>query len=558
METIIYKVNRSTFRAIAAVLLTSAGLSSCGDDAAGLLPDNHAATTPYAPIQFVVEENEIPDTRSTGDITTDNISEIAVFAYRTTNEWTTQDNLNFMNNRKVVKSGNVWNYTPPLFWGPSLFSFFAVSPQPSAASGIIPLIAANDAGYPSFTVTPPAYPTSHVDFCTAKPVMNASKQDTNGPAAGDGGGFVSFHFAHIFAQVSFSARHIYTFNNEWPEVYIDAIELSGLMGTSILRFNSAGYTLDTPNTPATYTLSVTRGELTSTKALHSSETGSDIITATEGMLCLLPQTIPAGAKLTVNYRIYDVPYVSEIPLNNGDVWQAGKRYNYQLVLDAENRVWNFPYTGTLQTLALPADGTYRFEAWGGQGGSGNRSGGLGGYVKGYNAMNKDDALYICVGQAASNNAGSTGGAGGVNPLGGSGGRGSNAYNANWPGGGGGGAASDVRTSNLNIAGLNLDNDPSLDPRIIVAGGGFGSSENAGSSTSNFGGQAGANGAGGTPPTGGTRIGTGGGGGGFRGGKGGLKVDTSWNGSSSTYDMTSPLIQPGVRSGNGYVRIILLP
>lgn len=125
--------------------------------------------------------------------------------------------------------------------------------------------------------------------------------------------------------------------------------------------------------------------------------------------------------------------------------------------NAAGTVWDFPYTGAVQTITL-GKGTYKLEVWGAEGGSYNTSyasGGKGGYSYGTITLtDKSTTLYVYSGGQGSAYTTSTytsQGGGGFNGGGGAG------YC-----GGGGGGASDIR--------IGTD---SLYARVIVAGGGGG-------------------------------------------------------------------------------------
>ena len=157
-------------------------------------------------------------------------------------------------------------------------------------------------------------------------------------------------------------------------------------------------------------------------------------------------------------------------------------------------VYNFAYTGNVQTFTAPEDGEYTFEAWGAQGGQpANKSvlGGAGGYTSGEISLKKGDTFYVYVGQqrndgAAAWNAGSTGG-----------------YY-------GGGGATDFRLSNGTWGNAN-----GLRSRVVVAGGGGAATSYSATAKGGYGG--GLIGGSGTnvrfdasyliniPPTGGTQV-----------------------------------------------------
>ncbi|MDR0745284.1 MAG: hypothetical protein LBF17_02170 [Mediterranea sp.] len=238
-------------------------------------------------------------------------------------------------------------------------------------------------------------------------------------------------------------------------------------------------------------------------------------------------------------------------------------------MDVDDKVWNFAHTDAIETFTAPQDGTYRIDVWGGEGGGVISSGGslssgrLGNYAGGDIELKENDVLYVCVGSKAVDTDYKTRGAIGKNPGGGSGGLGGpNATNEPVPSGGSGGAASDVRTSNTDISGINLelDENKTVDTRIIVAGGGGGKGQR---NNVNSGGQAGANGAnGGTGDAGGPATNSGhGGGGGYRGGNGGSGQSQQGNSGLNYVDgsrFTNIVQYEGVRSGDGLVSITLLP
>jgi hypothetical protein len=118
------------------------------------------------------------------------------------------------------------------------------------------------------------------------------------------------------------------------------------------------------------------------------------------------------------------------------------------------------YTGQVREWTVPAAGIYKIEAWG----ASSNGGGLGGYIGGNVALNKNDKLHIYVGGQGR----ASDGNGDVNvwPGGWNGGGSSGA--SKYSHGGSGGGASDVRA-----AGGAWDNSDSLNSRIIVAGGGGG-------------------------------------------------------------------------------------
>ena len=121
-----------------------------------------------------------------------------------------------------------------------------------------------------------------------------------------------------------------------------------------------------------------------------------------------------------------------------------------------NKVQDFTYTGSEQTYIVPADGYYKIEAWGAQGGNVvTYSGGKGAYTSGYIYLNKNEKLYVYVGSHPEDlqTAGGYNGGGSITS-------GQQGY------GNGGGGATDIR-----LTGGEWDNDTGLNSRIMVAAGG---------------------------------------------------------------------------------------
>ena len=137
----------------------------------------------------------------------------------------------------------------------------------------------------------------------------------------------------------------------------------------------------------------------------------------------------------------------------------------------EGEIWNFDYTGDEQLFNISTTGYYLIETWGAQGGSYSETvkGGNGAYAKGKIKLNKNEKIYIYVGeQGKLGNNGSTFNGGGTG------------FDAQYKSGSGGGAT-DIRyfeSDNPTDDELKWDSEIGLKSRIMVAAGGGGSSWNA--------------------------------------------------------------------------------
>jgi len=163
--------------------------------------------------------------------------------------------------------------------------------------------------------------------------------------------------------------------------------------------------------------------------------------------------------------------------------------------DQKYNVSNFSYTGNYQEYVVPADGLYKLETWGAQGGAvSTATGGRGGYNSGSIYLTKDEKLYIYVGQSTGTTTNTTSFNGG-------------GTSGNGPNSTAGGGATDIR-----LTSGTWNDATSLRSRIMVSAGG-GATGDPGVAGGAAGGltgitSLGANGGtGGTQTAGGTPLGT---------------------------------------------------
>ena len=145
----------------------------------------------------------------------------------------------------------------------------------------------------------------------------------------------------------------------------------------------------------------------------------------------------------------------------------------------ENQVFNFDYTGDVQTFNAECSGNYKLEVWGAQGGINSNSSvhvpGKGGYSYGTINLLNSTTINVYVGGKGSTVSGTGTFLGGYN----GGGSNTNTY---------GGAASSYNTTGGGATDMRIESE-SLYARVIVAGGGGGAS-NGSSSYSATGGSGG--------------------------------------------------------------------
>lgn len=182
----------------------------------------------------------------------------------------------------------------------------------------------------------------------------------------------------------------------------------------------------------------------------------------DAMLIDLTAAFGAGNEPTQEWCDANIEYFAG---NKTIQYKAPNRYDLTVATPTKIQtgdILNCPYSGSMKSVILPK-GTYVLECWGAQGGNGNGNtsypGGKGGYSKGTITLNKKTNLYLYTGGQGLN--GTTYNSSGATTAGGFNGGGSvNSLNSR----GGGGGGTDIR--------IGTD---SLYARVLVAGGGSGSS-----------------------------------------------------------------------------------
>lgn len=182
----------------------------------------------------------------------------------------------------------------------------------------------------------------------------------------------------------------------------------------------------------------------------------------DAMLIDLTAAFGAGNEPTQEWCDTNIEYFSG---NKTIQYEAPNKYDLTVTTPTKIQtgdILNCPYSGSMKSVILPK-GQYQLECWGAQGGNGTNNtsqpGGKGGYSKGIITLNKKTNLYLYTGGQGLN--GTTYNSNGATTAGGFNGGGS-ATSVNSRGSGGGGT--DIRIA--------VD---SLYARVLVAGGGSGSS-----------------------------------------------------------------------------------
>ncbi len=276
----------------------------------------------------------------------------------------------------------------PVYWPlDGTLSFFCYAPYQDGSTGIVLEPAVTDAGIaarlpdylpgsPLIRVTPAASAAGQVDFLCAPPALDRTSS----------GGSLPLDFSrHRMTRVEFWFAYKGPLQSDpsqtqtFEQARVSSIEIQNVVGSKYMYFTEttpyltgntwsdtvspadpANSTAELPKT--TYLLKSTEGGELKTgldASLEDIENGGAyrfINDTPAGHLYLLPQTLPAGARLVINYTIlnlYAGTRVSEVVTWNLDAgtvtaWPEGKVVRYLITLD-------LPARGSVgvKTLVIP-------------------------------------------------------------------------------------------------------------------------------------------------------------------------------------------------------------
>ena len=318
-------------------------------------------------------------------------------------------------------TNNIWKTLATHYWpgSGSTVNFYAYYPTSISSS-----ITHTAGSVPILSYTVPDNAADQID------ILASSKTGVSG----DSNNQTPVDFKHIFAAVQFKSGSAGLPNGAGAVLKIKNIQYKGTY-----TFGS-GWT----NSPDVK-------DLSQTVDLSTFGTSADI-TNDGGTFMMLPQTF---SNVTI-----EITYTNGLVLSKtiSGTWEAGKTYIYNLT---KSITYNYDYTGNAQTFTAPYTGTYKIECWGASGGDlNNYVGGKGAYTNGNIQLNKNQVLYIYIGEQGGKTAIAS------TPF--NSGSSQTDNGGEWQFGRAGGGATDIR-----LTSGNWNYFESLKSRIMVAAGGGG-------------------------------------------------------------------------------------
>lgn len=249
------------------------------------------------------------------DITALQASGFTVYAYNTGEKLAGAGLLDkvFMDNLAVGYSAPDWSFTGTYYWPlDQKIQFFAYATDKAATYNA-------DAAktYPTISYTIAETSAAQKDFVVAKATDQTQTTAENG---------VKLTFDHALTQVNFSVK-----GDDANLTYkVSSIEIAGVA-------NTGTYSYDTEK----WTVTGTAGTYSYTVAADASVTGTTAVKLDQpdGALMLMPQTLPADAKITIVYQVFNkdnaavgTAVTAPVALAGTAAWEPGKKIRYTLTL----------------------------------------------------------------------------------------------------------------------------------------------------------------------------------------------------------------------------------
>ena len=285
-----------------------------------------------------------------------------VFGYKNT---ATQSNYLSFNDVKVeFKAGhtvstngydavNDWEYSPLVYWDKTAtsYSFYAYAPHEGDFTGSAALSGNTETGF-SITGFQQATTSNSamIDLMT--------DLDTHSPFTGTiGTNDVAFQFKHILSNITvrMAVSDVLKSDNTNNPVTVVSVSIGAVKMDGSYAYDTDKYKWTLASTPTTATFNGTKtsGNVFASDALTSKTTG---FTNVPGLVDLLfvPQSVDAGYKIEIQYKIKNETYDAEILLSafkNGSnaslaTWEPGYKYTYDIVIGPDPILFDIdPTTG---------------------------------------------------------------------------------------------------------------------------------------------------------------------------------------------------------------------
>lgn len=281
-----------------------------------------------------------------------------VFGYKTTS---TQTNALLFDDQKVeYKSGlstdlyeatNDWAYSPLKYWDKSAtyYYFYAYAPHEGDFTGTAALSSNSATAFSITGFKQATTKSTMIDLMTDL----SSKATVSGDAIGTND--VAFTFGHILSNINvkMAVSDALKADNHDNPVTVVSLTLGAIKMDGDYAYNTTAtaykWTLATTSpTTQTFPATQTSGNVFASDALTSVTTGYTNVPDMTDLL-FVPQTVDAGYKFVIQYKINNEVFDKEIPLSSFKntseqglaTWEPGNKYTYQIVIGPDPILFDF-------------------------------------------------------------------------------------------------------------------------------------------------------------------------------------------------------------------------
>jgi len=291
-----------------------------------LEPQEQPVSDPDSPIVASVTGTKGVDPLTTATLTDFDMSAIWNFNGTSANTW-------YIKGQKVTKPATVWTTTPPSYWTVTgNLSFFMYVPSATENNGIQMVYPTS--GMPGVSYSPSTDDIAgQVDFCVARPILNATKHI--GPVPAD--------FHHALTQIWFDVNYEGTPPSGFS-VLVENIKLNNIHGSGVATFSTSEpyFEWSTSGTADTsYELKLSSSHLRN-EYLPLKPAAGIPIQNTLGRLYLLPQTLDSSANIEITYSFFDTSvtpnvrkatFTKTVNIPSPSEWPANRVIRYKITVD---------------------------------------------------------------------------------------------------------------------------------------------------------------------------------------------------------------------------------
>ena len=341
---------RSSRFSFTATVSDTTGLSTRSDRGNGLQQDTVASVEGYSEPLYLHTLHEDGIDREGTDSLSDGSAEgkrtraavatkmyssfaVSAYSYKT---WSESLKPNWFHGVTATESNGGYSLPSVYYWPGSEYKmkFFAYAPTGNNA---YTLSASTKAGSPTLTVSVPADVSKQQDLLAAK----------SGELDGDYRSDVSLSFKHILTAVKFVC------GEDMKAGTVNSVTLKGVYGNGTYNMGTDSWTTSGSATSFTQTLS---------KATNG--TSGEAITTDVQTFMMIPQTLPADAKIEVKFTDSSNTQHTLTASVGGTTWTKGTTVTYKLSTSSINWTYTLTVTGPSSNLTYNGGTTsYSIESY---------------------------------------------------------------------------------------------------------------------------------------------------------------------------------------------------